>query len=101
VYIAKYSAKVTDNSGLDYHAYRNIDGRHWGYKRPSLLPMHPKLTYNDLDEETVLRLRTLASSVLKHYDKRYDPGFSLFGKVAQKNLPYVLKFLLDAGSTPE
>lgn len=95
VYIAKYAAKMPDDPSLDYVAYLNIRGRHWGYHRRELIPMHESRKVVVNNPNNVAALRRLAAKVLPWYDTRYDSGFSLFGKFGAALVRAVEKIVID------
>jgi hypothetical protein len=97
VYIAKYAAKLPSFDSLDYVAYLNIDGRHWGYHRRKQIPMHPTQEFHDLPPSAVARLRHLAFRTLRDYQPEYDMGFSLFGKFGAQLVEKVSEIVLDEG----
>lgn len=101
VYIAKYAAKTPEISSLDYGAYLNIEGRHWGLHRPTLIPLCRETTFTDLPDNVVKRLRATAASELPWYDPQFDAGFSIFGKFGRRLVKAVEKLCLDNGLTPE
>lgn len=101
IYIAKYAAKMPEFGTLDYATYRNIDGRHWGYSRPRLLPKATKVSFHDLPHDIVHRLRCTAASELPDYRLDTDTGFSLFGKFGKKLAEEVMRLCLDAGCQPD
>lgn len=101
VYIAKYAAKMPEESYLDNVAYCNIDGKHWGTHRRELIPREVPRVFNDLPPDVVERLRATAADTLPWYDTRYDAGFSIFGKLGERLKGAVEKLCLDAGLTPE
>jgi len=97
VYIAKYCAKYSPLSVLDYVAQLNSTGRHWGKHRPSLIPMHESEYYENITLETVAELRGMAACNLPWYDHDTDPGFSIFGKKGIELAAVARRILLDAG----
>jgi len=96
VYIAKYAAKPTPLSVLDYVPYsRNVSGRHWGYYRLTDLPRHPSLYFENVPLATVIQLQALAQSQLPWYDAELDLGFTLFGKHGEQLADAALEIILD------
>jgi hypothetical protein len=95
VYIAKYAAKLPELSSLDYLAYLNIDGRHWGVHRPALIPRHKTIVYDGLDEERVEALKSLARENFDWYGEYAELGFSMFGRLGAKMVDAVRKLCVD------
>lgn len=100
VYICKYCAKLPDANGLDYGAYLNIKGRHWGYQRKHLIPTCPLLEIDDLDTYQVQQLRREVERLCPWYDADVDAGFSTFGKRSATLLAMIRELGLDGGRLP-
>lgn len=79
VYIGKYCAKKADDSSLDYVAYLNKFGRHWGITRKEMITMHPKREYNDIPLAAVQEIRQFMECKRESYSSLYDAGFTSFG----------------------
>lgn len=97
VYICKYCAKLPEHTGLDYVAYLNITGRHWGYQRKHLIPTCPLLEIDDLDIYQVQQLRRAVERMCPWYDAEVDAGFSTFGKRSETLLAMIRDLGLDGG----
>jgi hypothetical protein len=82
VYAAKYCSKVADASILDNVPKRNRTGRHAGWLRTKLIPVHPKEVYERVGKAIVLALRKRACETLWWYDPRFDEGFTILGDTA-------------------
>jgi hypothetical protein len=82
VYSAKYCGKDEDATALDNVSYLNRTGRHAGWLRKGLIPMHPLEIVARIDAALVELLRARAHEILKYYDKRFDEGFTVLGDVA-------------------
>lgn len=95
VYIAKYAAKLPSLSSLDYLSYLNIDGRHWGVHRPSLIPKHKTVVYDGLSDERVEALKSLAREKFSWYGEYAELGFSMFGKLGAKMVEAVRQLCVD------
>jgi len=101
VYIAKYCAKKADNSSLDYVAYLNKFGRHWGVTRKGLLTMHPKRSYNDIPLTAVHEIRKLMECHREGYSSLYDAGFTSFGPWSQAVNAVIERIAVDSGTRAE
>jgi len=99
VYIAKYAAKLPELSSLDYLSYLNIDGRHWGVHRPSLIPKHATVVYDGLSEKHIEGLKKLAREKFAWYGEYAELGFSMFGKLGAGMVDAVRRLCLDDDPT--
>lgn len=101
VYIAKYAAKLPEFGSLDYVSYLNsVDGRHWGVKRPSLIPKHTKITYDGLSAECIECLKQVAFENLPSYGKYSELGYCMFGKLGAAMKNAIAELCLDFGAEP-
>jgi len=100
VYIAKYAAKGAEVHRLDYVAYLNMAGRHWGVHRPTLIPRFLSRTYADLPYSTVKIIRDMGCKGLPWYDPAVDAGFVAFGRFGREIVDAVAKLCLDTGIEP-
>lgn len=96
IYIAKYAAKVSPISLSMTHIAKMIDGRHWGVFRRSQLPLAKKRFFTNISLDTVDHLRNVARESLPWYDKEFDGGFCLIGKLGAGLCDATLELLLDA-----
>jgi len=101
VYIAKYVAKKSSLSSLDYVAYLSTVGRHWGVHRKKLLVMHPKKTYVDIPIESVNEIRKMMEEHRPSYSSVYDAGFSSFGPRPRKVNAVIKRIVVDSGAAAE
>lgn len=95
LYVAKYLGKVAGKNALDYNAYLNSSGRHWGVSRKMHVPMGDQITFPDLDVETVIFLKNFAADVIPGYDPRLGESFQIFGNKAVELQEYLQKKKLD------
>ena len=97
LYVAKYAAKVPEHTVLGNRAYLNFGGRHYGYNRKALIPMHPCVRFFDIPPSRVEELRSIAAASLNCYDYRYDAGFNLLGPLARAWREKIMQLGIDAG----
>lgn len=83
IYAAKYMAKTSDHSILDYVPYLNKTGRHHGYSRKSLIPMCPAASYDSLTLPQLECLVAHGAMWLTHVELDDPRSFSLFGAKAR------------------
>lgn len=82
LYVSKYCAKEEVSSLLDKVPYLNKTGRHCGWLRRHLIPVHPLRTVVKLNRAIVDWLRGRACETLWYYDARFDEGFTILGETA-------------------
>jgi hypothetical protein len=78
-YLSKYVAK---HKALDVSTYVNSGikfGRHWGIRRPELIPMAPISLSRQLSTEEIAAIQAYAEGQWGWYDKDVDGGFTLLG----------------------
>jgi hypothetical protein len=95
LYVAKYAAKMPDFSLLGYVSYSNIDGRHWGYHRPSLIPKFPTVVYDGLSERQIEMLKYLGRVHFDWYGEFAELGYTMFGKLGTEMVEAIRKLCLD------
>jgi hypothetical protein len=100
IYIAKYCSKPPDTLLLDNVPYRNKTGRHAGWLRLKLIPMHPRTLINITGTALESFLFARASEMLSTYDGRYGKGFTVLFDLATEFAEDVGKFLLDNRAVP-
>lgn len=100
VYIAKYMAKATEDASLDYSAYLNNSGRHYGFTRKSLIPLHEPQIELGIDEEDEAFLREFAAARLGWFDGRSDLSFTLIGEIAVEAKEALARFRLTRNGSP-
>lgn len=97
-YICKYVSKI---GSLDYAAYLNnnvVNGRHWGFVRKGLIPVHDIAVMTKLTDVEVDSLKACALQAYPDYGKAFDGGFTLFGKHVAERL--ALEFENRGGHKP-
>lgn len=98
-YIAKYCGKVEDAAiNLVKVSYLN-NGRHYGYHRSRMIPLHPTLEFPLLDPKAIHYIRVQAGHMLKYLDLDYFETFTLLGDFALKCASVVQKNLFDLQGT--
>lgn len=97
VYIAKYAAKVPEASNIYSVSYLNMDGRHWGVHRPTLIPRYETVTYDGLSERAVQRLQQIGRDTFYWYGEYAELGFSMFGSLGANMIQAVHEICLDKG----
>jgi len=95
LYIAKYMSKVSPKLSLDNPSYLNMSGRHYGYLRKSLIPMHRSEFFPITDDEELQWLMSRGVDLL-HWLKEGDlQSFTLLGKGATEVAKEFLEFRLQ------
>lgn len=100
VYVAKYCAKRPSFLSLDSVTYLNIDGRHWGIQRPTLIPRCKSSVYDGLREDQVEALQALGKETFGWYGEYAELGWTMFGRLGEKMIERVRQICLDDGDTP-
>lgn len=100
VYIAKYMAKATDERSLDYAAYLNNAGRHYGFTRKSLIPLHEPQDEMGIDAADEAFLRQFASERLHWFNGQGEGSFCLIGPLAEDAKEALAIFRLTKNGCP-
>ncbi len=100
LYVSKYCAKIPSTSNLDDVSYLNIRGRHWGFHRPTMIPMSAKVRFENIPISLVSKIQVAASEFTPYYDPLLDTGVAFFGKFGQKMASFIRKLALDEGLVP-
>jgi|ERR1700722_2138678 len=102
VYIAKYAAKRPETNSLDSLSNLNIDGRHWGIHRRSLLPKHRTVVYDGLNDFQIEQLKQVGYDEFPTWYGEYaELGYTAFGLLGEKLKNRVREICLDVGDASE
>jgi len=95
LYAAKYAAKRSPSSSLDNQSYVNRGGRCWGIFRKASVPLEDQFVWPDIAEEDARALQEAAGQVLKYYDPRVNPGFTILGNASKRFRDLLVQLGLD------
>lgn len=94
-YCAKYLTKLNEKCSLDNSAYHNKEGRHYGYIRKAMIPMHKIQWITGFGEEEIDFLVRTGQDKLPWVDFAAPHTFSLLGRSAEDTFQELRKLVLD------
>lgn len=100
IYVSKYCAKSPELQSLDKVSYLNKPGRHWGYLRKPLIPLHPRIEFADLSYDLVIKLQAMQREYNPEYLAPVDGGFTMLGQRAERWREVIMRQCVDAGIVP-
>lgn len=95
MYVAKYCGKEEHAYTFNSVSYRNRCGRHCGWIRRKMIPMHELRVVLDLPDGIADWVRHMAAIVLPWYDLDIDAGVTLLGKNAEDIITELSKMGID------
>jgi len=95
LYVSKYVAKVGGITRLGIPPYLNKPGRHWGFHRKDLIPMHVCLQVNVYDPEIMRTIEEFGAVALPWVNPGEGYSFDVFGEKACQIKQCLVDFGLD------
>jgi len=95
LYVSKYAAKMPDFSLLGNVSYCQIDGKHWGYFKPHLIPRFATKVYDGLSDEQIEMLKYLGRVHFDWYGEYAELGYTMFGRLGREMVEAIRKLCLD------
>jgi hypothetical protein len=100
-YVAKYTAKMADDPSLVNHLKGNIRGRHYGYKRLSLIPRHARVAVLGNTPRFRTALGEIGMAELPDHRPDEEVSFTLLGEKAERWKEIIMQIAVDEGLTRE
>lgn len=83
-YVCKYAAKPSETLSLDDSSKVNMDGRHWGIMRKSMVPFFPRNVFVGVPKPLIDLAENGACSIFRYFTRDAQQGFCLMGELAAK-----------------